>query len=211
MGFFSWKTADDDQSIYNTYSVGGATQVYLLQPGGRPGIHEPNYEGYGVFGGVDAYVWLARENLPAEKLVPFPDDAGLFDITVRGIGIALAFGYKVHVPTGTKFVTRNACAPIIDPEIVDIQSMWDDPIEMFGGRTLQEVSNAGEIEPRSFPITFPLKFSGNEHAVYENFPASENCPHQGHFCGEHDDDDDGHEEEEVETEIEDDEDLDEAA
>lgn len=208
MGFFSWKTADDNRSIYNTHSDRGATEVYLIQPDGRPGIHEPDYEGYGVFGGVDAYVWLARENLPAERLVPFPDDAGISDITVRGIGIALAFGYKVHVPTGTKFVTRNRCAPIIDPEIVDLQSMWGEPVAMFGGRTLKEVTDAGEVEQRSFPIPFPLKFSCDEHAVYENLPASEDCPQQGHFC--RDEDEDDHEEEPEEEIEEDDDDLDHA-
>lgn len=213
MGFFSWKTADDDQSIYNTYSVCGATLVYLIQPGGRPAIREPNYEGYGVFGGVDAYVWLARENLPAEKLAPFPDDADLSTITVRGIGITLAFGYKVHVPTGTKFVTRNPGALVIDPEIVNLPVMWDEPVDIFGGRSLNDLALAGEIEERSFPIAFPLKFSQDEHAVYEDLRPSNDCPEQGYFCGEDGDDEDEEEEEEIHDEVEEDEeeDLDRAA
>ena len=211
MGFFSWKTADDDQSIYNRYSECGARPVYLIQPEGRPAILEPNYEGYGIFGGTDAYVWLARENLPAEKLAPYPDDADLSTVTVRSIGITLAFGYKFHKPTGTKFVSRQAGASVIDPEIVNLSVMWDEPVDIFGGRTLNEVSAAGEIESRSFPIAFPLKFSHDADATYEDLRASNDCPEQGFFVAHDDDDLDDEEEEEIEDEIEDDEDLDRAA
>ncbi len=61
MGFFSWKTADTKQSIWNVYTK-KHRPVYLLLPEGRPSISERAYEGYGEFGGVDAYELLAREN-----------------------------------------------------------------------------------------------------------------------------------------------------
>lgn len=63
MGFFSWKTSDTHKSITNTYSRNGALPVYLYCPDGTK-IYEPNYEGYGIFGGQDAYALLARWNCP---------------------------------------------------------------------------------------------------------------------------------------------------
>ena len=63
MGFFSWKTSDTKKSISNRYSVRGALPVYLITPYNEK-IFEPNYEGYGVFGGQDAYALLAKWNCP---------------------------------------------------------------------------------------------------------------------------------------------------
>lgn len=63
MGFFSWKTSDTKKSISNRYSVKKALPVYLITPENEK-IYEPNYEGYGVFGGNDVFVLLARWNVP---------------------------------------------------------------------------------------------------------------------------------------------------
>lgn len=63
MGFFSWKTSDTGKSITNRYSSAGALPVYLYCPDGSK-IYEPDYEGYGDFGGHDAYALLARWNCP---------------------------------------------------------------------------------------------------------------------------------------------------
>lgn len=63
MGFFSWKTSDTKRSISNRYSDCGALPVYLITPNNEK-IFEPNYEGYGVFGGLNAYALLARWNFP---------------------------------------------------------------------------------------------------------------------------------------------------
>ena len=54
MGFFSWKTSDTNQSISNTYSSKGTFRVIMLMPNGDKFI-EDDYEGYGVFGGIDFY------------------------------------------------------------------------------------------------------------------------------------------------------------
>ena len=82
MGFFSWKTADTKESIRNIYT-GQHRTVYLLQPNGKPPIEEPAYDGYGRFGGIDAYAWLAAQNLDVDS-----DDT---DDELRGLGIDLAF------------------------------------------------------------------------------------------------------------------------
>ena len=63
MGFFSWITSDTHRSISNKYSDKGALPVYLYCPDGTK-IYEPDYEGYGEFGGHDAYALLAKWNYP---------------------------------------------------------------------------------------------------------------------------------------------------
>lgn len=65
MGFFSWKTSDTQKSISNVCSSRGALPVYLVTPQNKK-IYEPEYEGYGVFGGYDAYALLAKWNCPAK-------------------------------------------------------------------------------------------------------------------------------------------------
>lgn len=65
MGFFSWKTADTLRSISNSSSVRGALPVYLITPDNEK-IYEPEYEGYGIFGGYDAYQLLAQWNVPEQ-------------------------------------------------------------------------------------------------------------------------------------------------
>lgn len=63
MGFFSWITSDTHKSISNNYSSRGALPVYLYCPDGTK-IYEPDYKGYGDFGGHDAYALLAKWNKP---------------------------------------------------------------------------------------------------------------------------------------------------
>lgn len=117
MGFFSWKTADTGESIANVHAghQNSWKTVYLLQPDGKPPIAaEGGYLGYGDFGDVDAYEWLAdANNIPATHA----------DRRLDGI-----YGRK------------------------------------------------GALE-------FPLKFSFDKDAVYEDLPASDDCEHQGYFYG----------------------------
>jgi len=64
MGLFSWVTSDSNESIANVYSSRPVKTVYLLQPNGQPPIKEECYEGYGDFGGIDAFVWVTEQNAP---------------------------------------------------------------------------------------------------------------------------------------------------
>lgn len=67
MGFFSWNTCDTDQSIANHYSSRPTFEVHMITPDGRV-FTEPDYEGYGVFGGKDYYELLAELNgLPSDR------------------------------------------------------------------------------------------------------------------------------------------------
>jgi hypothetical protein len=62
MGFFSWKT-EEGESISNSSSKRGALPVYMYLPDGQV-VFEKNYEGYGVFGGLDFYSLVAKYNKP---------------------------------------------------------------------------------------------------------------------------------------------------
>ncbi|WP_041914351.1 hypothetical protein [Selenomonas ruminantium] len=95
MGFFSWTTSDTERSISNMYSTKGALPVYLLCPDGTK-IHEQCYEGYGVFGGSDAYALLARWNAPNECNGDDDHD--------RLVGINLQCHRKSEVKFPLKFV-----------------------------------------------------------------------------------------------------------
>lgn len=122
MGFFSWKT-DKGVSISNIYSSRGSFTVYLVTPWNKK-IEESFYEGYGVFGGRDAYALLAQWNEPSRCSGDDHND--------RFIGLELTF-------------------------------------------------------ERPDDIKFPLKFTEDKDARYEDLPASERCEDQGYFY----DDDDG--------------------
>ena len=92
MGFFSWNTGDTKESIPNVYQNRKEVKpVYFLQPGGRPPVREVAYGGYGVFGGVDAYAWLARMNMP-EKFKSPPLAPG-FTQEERDAGIRIETHY----------------------------------------------------------------------------------------------------------------------
>ena len=89
MGFFSWKTSDTNRSISNTYSSRGTFKVIMLMPNGDKFVEE-DYEGYGVFGGIDFYdaVYELNKNNPK-----FADEMSA-ERERRDIGITLAFNHK---------------------------------------------------------------------------------------------------------------------
>jgi len=89
MGYFSFKTADTGETIWNMRSAqsrDGTRTVFLLQPDGQPPLREESYNGYGDFGGIDCFVWIARNNLPAEQV------AGMSDDRLRTTGHSMFFG-----------------------------------------------------------------------------------------------------------------------
>jgi hypothetical protein len=60
MGFFSWKTQDSGRSIANS-STDNHFPVIMTDDKGNQ-WHEPEYDGYGVFGGKDYYELFAEMN-----------------------------------------------------------------------------------------------------------------------------------------------------
>ncbi|MDW1568373.1 hypothetical protein R7D93_24540, partial [Vibrio sp. YT-15] len=106
MGFFSWKTADTSESIANISSgKHKGVSVYLLSPDGNH-IAERAYQGYGRFGGVDAYAWLAKQNLGSdvEHLCLYDDENEL-----RALGIELQYEAHSRITLPLKF-SFNKCA-----------------------------------------------------------------------------------------------------
>ena len=88
MGDFSFLTSDTKESIWSIFAPKYTQQaVYLYQPDAPP-ILEPSYGGYGIFGGVDAFVWLAKANTQAQDL------KGLTEDQIRDFGIELYYDSK---------------------------------------------------------------------------------------------------------------------
>ncbi len=167
MGFFSWKTADTEESIANVHT-GRAKPVYLIQPNGEPPISEAAYAGYGMFGGVDAYSWLADKNFGDPKLV---------DLAI------MAECGRYHSDENNIYLCRMK----ISEEAFRRAVTTDKPVVMFtnfmsempNGLTPSELIGSGAWQENRLSLKFPLKFSFNPEARYEDLPASKLCPHQG--------------------------------
>ena len=119
MDFFSWKTSDTQRSISNAHSSRGPLPVYLITPQNEK-IYEPNYEGFGVFGGHDAYALLARWNIPEECNGNTEHD--------RKEGIILTFQQIIKEDL-IKFPLKFAESP--DYQYEELPAAQDDPAKGF--------------------------------------------------------------------------------
>ncbi len=170
MGMFSFKTADDKISIPE-----GSAPVYLLMPDGKPNIREPSYSGYGMFGGVDVFTWLAQANVDKEIL------EGMSEEKVRTLGIGLSVGdlYK-HVETGRLWsIFQNYRA--LNKEATHFEGNFGAVMPEYG-KSPNDLIEEGLLEevPLSSLCKYPVKLSYNPNAVYEEIEnGSENCPSQG--------------------------------
>lgn len=123
---FSWECAVSGEDIMNEYSDNGATPCVLVCPDDSI-IEEDNYNGYGIFGGRDAYALLSEWNDPELHDDPVMED-GANDGERRDKGISIAFGDKpVEYPL--KFVlkkhyTGQTYADLATSGIADGQGMW---------------------------------------------------------------------------------------
>jgi len=82
MGFFSWMTQDTNKSIANQYSSRNTFPVYMIDDKGNV-YYEPNYEGYGVFGGKDYYELLAEMN----GITDFVEGDVMNELRTKGINL----------------------------------------------------------------------------------------------------------------------------
>lgn len=178
MGYFSFLTADTKKSI-KLFDMPQARSVYMLMPGDKPNILESAYEGYGMFGGIDCYSWLAEANFPGHS--------------DRDLGISASFGelYKINGKHyAPPFSFRNAHHDKLVSELVSelnpqrVASMYTE-IDELDGLTLHLAINSGKfsenlevIKVRDY-LKYPLKFSFKKDAIYEKLTASLNCPRQG--------------------------------
>jgi hypothetical protein len=124
MGFFSWECAVSKEDIMNEHTKQGATPCVLVCPDDSI-IEENNYNGYGVFGGRDAYSLLAIWNDP--KLKNDPEN----DKKYRDQGINMAF--KKHKKQGLefplkfvlkKYYTGQKYSELAPSDLADGQGFW---------------------------------------------------------------------------------------
>lgn len=180
MGFFSWNTADKEESIANVYSEKfNGRPVYMLQPNGLPPIEEKGYEGYGEFGGVNAYLWFYESN--KESLSA--KDEGLSEGEKISLGISMECGWVcVNVKTRAVWHVFHDARKLLDGEFFD--GGFDAVIPAFNS-SMNELVKSGEflrVQISDFlKIRHPLKFSYNREAVYEDLPSSKTCEYQGFF------------------------------
>jgi hypothetical protein len=169
---FSFKTADTKESICNNTTAYCQT-VYLLQPGNLP-IKEVSYQGYGVFGdNVDVYTWLAEKNV---------------GVTNRLVGLTLYRGELLYLAENNfaLHVTDKDVQAILKKFLTPIYgnirffSKWNETLHSIN-KTPNDLldNNLGKNIKLRDEIKFPLKFSFNENAQYEEFKRSDYCPFQG--------------------------------
>lgn len=174
MGFFSWNTCDTDEAIMNVHT-GEHKTTYMLSPDGTT-FKEDAYEGYGEFGGKDAYEHLVDIN----DVMP--------DITgeeKRDVGIDIEMGTVYFVlESGEFFRSANDCTYGYG-WIQKVSGGLYVPQAILSGKTMIEASADGDViklPMRQFLIRgeySPLKFSFDSQCEYVNNPASENEPGQG--------------------------------
>lgn len=193
MGFFSWKTADTKESIWNEHT-GQCKTVYLLQPEGKSPIEETSYGGYGVFGNVDAYEWLAENNLTCEAYEVVLASGGREAVRMAGIAIDRNISANIRLykdkETGVFYAYRKT--PLIGfflkkqgVEASYFPNGYDAVIDSVG-LSINQLKEQGRLEDVDISICCvaeysPLKFSFDKNAVYENLSPSEICRNQGYF------------------------------
>jgi len=195
MGYYSFKTADTDESIPHIMSDNFQGPAYLLQPDGQPPICEEEYSGYGTFGVSNVYAVLAVQNkhLFPKDFLPGIDPAACLDKmespkvhdALFHFGLGLAYGKVFQKPgEDTLYHVFNDNRNIVPGVFLDIQFNQFHPD--LGGIPNEMTLDGRLIE---IPITDlvdgyrPLKFSFNESAVWEDLPASKDCPNQGFVGG----------------------------
>lgn len=186
MGFYSWKTADTNESIGNIFSERPAPTVYMLRPNGQRPYEERAYEGYGKFANKDAHELLLEMN--AEDLGIDLKALSQEERRLAGIGLAVGNVF-VHAETGERWHIFNDYRHVLDGNYFQgnyaqvVPELGDTPNNLIA----QGVLLRRELK-KELGLRFPLKFSFNLKAVYEDLPASEDCPYQGFFFPEEGDD-----------------------
>jgi hypothetical protein len=145
-----------------------------LQPNGE-NIEETEYEGYGEFGGVDAYVWLAEQNIDKAIL----ERAKELNIEIRDLGIYLDYRYYTDTRNGKKY------SYVFSNLFEDLNGFSNYGVEIDGVEVNELIKTSVWIEkPMSDylgEIKTPLKFSYEADADYNSLPASKTADNQGFF------------------------------
>ena len=114
MGFFSWKTADTDESVSNLYSIRGAHPCKMLSPDGRV-FEETDYAGYGFFGGKDYYELVSELNGISEG-----------DLSMEGIRLVHS-GKPCILPKIVSLDCASSFDSLPDSPVCPLQGFFYDP------------------------------------------------------------------------------------
>lgn len=177
MGFFSYITSDTDTSISNSYSSRGALPVHMITEDGRV-FTEPNYEGYGVFGGKDIYELIAELN----DLCPQGD-------TDQKRSAAIGLLYKTSITNGERTYTA-----------IEDFKLWNTPLESENGKSPNELYESGwtRVYPNGYGdfniaakngIKLP-KLVEDLPEEFNDVPYPTSCPDQGYFYYDKDEEED---------------------
>lgn len=175
VGYFSWLTGDTKESIpVAGYEYDEPRPVFMLRPFGMSSYREDSYDGYGNFGGKDAYELLAEMNLN-------PDIAAkMSESDLRSAGVALGVGnYYEDSETGRKYAFFHEPFPGTDVEW--IRKNYSEPLQQFEMKSANDLIDEGRLIRRDYreAMKFPLKFSFDPNAEYEKIGESVSCPDQG--------------------------------
>lgn len=172
MGYFSWLTADTQEQVL----ISNERPVYLLQPNGSLPIKEEWYEGYGEFGGTDAFDWLADMNIE-QSILKRAEELG---IEKRMLGIYIGYDYYIDTRDGKKY------SYVLSELFEDLNPFpgGGNYASKIDGVEINTLIKEGVWERRSFSdyfgeVKYPLKFSYNKNAKYEDLSASKDDPNQG--------------------------------
>lgn len=184
MGFFSKLTADTNETIPSIH-VAQSKPAYLLQPNGQKPIEECFYEGYGEFGGIDWFVWLAKVNAETLKL----DLDSLSEDELRNIGIGIDSGRVLKdVDTGEFWLIFHPFEQAVgDVKVNYFKGTYAEVIPELGDSANNLTKSGRLVEVPIYelnPSLHSIKISHNPDAVYEDLPASPDCPYQGFFLPE---------------------------
>jgi len=186
MRLICWNTATvqgEQPEIVCGQSGATIRPVYLLQPHGQAPIVEQWYKGYGVFGGVDAYEWLAQKNIPAETL------ANMSTEEIRSAGISIEDNTELYQDTNGQWYTnkwswfaedsfpshRNRKIHVFDnyDDIICEEMDYNAAIEQGMLTLVPQNAILAEIGVKDF---YPLKFSFDPEAQYDSLSPSERVP-----------------------------------
>ena len=178
MGFSSWLTSDTEESIQNKYSP-KVRPVYLLQPEGNH-ILEESYNGYGDFGEVNAFIWLAKKNA---DVVGIKNHEYLSDIELLQLGVDMNYGMVCRDnETGDIWHIHQHNELLIPGKY--FHGPWAETVPDLG-LSLSDLVKSGQFEivdiKKIKKLQYPLKFSFDENQKYEDLPEAKICPHQGCF------------------------------
>jgi len=101
MGQFSWKCSVCDEQILNNSTRNNFNRAMLITP--EKNYTEEDYKGYGVFGGMDVYTWLAYHI----GETPLVDEYSEINDDVREIGVAIACSDEIEIKNGIRLVHKG--------------------------------------------------------------------------------------------------------